>query len=67
MSQSILDWLTLQNRISDYADMQDRLIAVLDNIIFEAGYAGSDGYMEGVIHIDNIYTAVALIREARRM
>jgi hypothetical protein len=47
--------------------MQDRLIAVLDNIIFEAGYAGSDGYMDGVIHIDNIYTAVALIREARRM
>jgi hypothetical protein len=47
--------------------MQDRLIAVLDNIIFEAGYAGSDGYMDGVIHSDNIYTAVALIREARRM
>jgi hypothetical protein len=62
-----LDWVTLQKCISDYADMQDRLIAVLNDIIFEAGYAGSDGYMDGVIHSDNIYTAVALIREARRM
>jgi len=67
MSQSILDWLTLQKRISDYADMQDRLIAVLDNIIYEAGHARSDGYMDGVIHSEYIYTAEALIREARQM
>jgi hypothetical protein len=67
MNQSILDWLTLQKRIRDYADMQDRLIAVLDNIIYEAGYVGSDGYMDGVIHSENIYTAEVLIKEARRM
>jgi hypothetical protein len=62
-----LDWLTLQKRISDYSYMQDRLIALLREIIFDSGEPNWDGWMESAVHSKTIEEAYKLIAEAEKL
>lgn len=62
-----LDLLTLQKRISDYSYMQDRLIALLREIIFDSGEPKWDGWMESAVHSKTIEEAYKLIAEAEKL
>ena len=62
-----LDWIVLQKRISEYAGMQQKLIALLYEIIFDSGSPKSDGWMESAIHSKTIEEAYRLIGEAKKI
>jgi len=57
-----LDWLALQKRISDYADMQDKLIDLLNEIVFD-----SDGWIDTTFHSKIIKKTHRLIDEAKQL
>jgi len=62
-----LDWIALQKRIGDYADMQRKLTALLYEIICDSGEPGIGGLMENSVRVKTIEEAYRLIGEAKKI